>query len=868
MNRLQKKLRALWRRRQLDRDLEEEMRFHLEMAAEETGTHDARRRFGSPTAVKETCREMWAFTILEAWWRDVRYGLRMLLKNPGFTAVAVTALALGIGADTAMYTIVTGAFSWNMGLDDPNRIVILTPLDAANAREFASSYPDFRDFRSQLKSLSGLGAYQFDPVNLSDHNALPERYYCVKMSANGFSVVGQKPMLGRDFLPDDERLGAPPVLILGYHVWRDRYNQDPAIIGKTIRIDEIPRVVVGVMPWGRRFPEETDLWTPLVPDAAQEKRDNRSLMLFGRLADGVQLASARAESATVAQRLAGQYPDTNKNLSADIRPIMEITGLYFMRPLFVALFVAVAFVLLIACADVANMLLARGAGRSREISIRFAIGAGRIPIIRQLLLESVVLAIAGGFLGWLVALAGLRLFDSGVSVIPKPVWLHLSLDASALLYLTAISVGTGILFGLFPALRLVKTDINSALKDGSVGVVGSRFGLRLSKLLVASQMALCVVLLAGAGLMIRSVVNLYSTPIGVNTSGVLTMRLNLPEAKYVEPEKQIAFHDALKKRFESLPGVEVASLASNLPLGGWIPFSMQTDGVAIGSAEPPNSGAIITGSDYFRVMQVQPRRGRLFTGADTASSIPVAIVNESFATKFWPGQDPLGKRLRLIEEHSPELWLTVIGTVPDILQNIRQPLERDPLVYLPYAQKPQRQVFLAARTGIPPAKLAQAFRREVQSLDENLPVYDVRDLDNRIAENRLTARLLGAICSIFAGIATVLAAIGLYAVVAHAVKQRSEEIGLRIALGATTSDVARLVFAQGLRPLGPGLLVGLLLALATTRALRVTLVGVSSADPITFLTVVVVLILAAVLGCVVPARRAMQIDPIAALRSS
>lgn len=654
-----------------------------------------------------------------------------------------------------MYSIVNGALSWDFGLDNRDRITIVTSVNTGRSQEWGTSYPDFRDFRAQTKSLAGLAAYEFTPVNLSDHSALPERYYCAQMSANGFSVVQQKPMLGRDFIAEDERPGAPPVVMLTHHVWRDRYGQDPAIVGKTVRVDEVPRVVIGVMPPGRRLPEETDLWIPLVPDAAREQRNARGLWMFGRLGDGVSLASARAEFSALARGLAAQYPDTNKDITADVRPIMEITGLYYMKPLFFALFGAVGFVLLIACADVANMLLARAGERSREVSIRVAIGAGRVPIIRQLLLESVVLSVAGGFLGWLVAVGGLRWFDRGMGSAAKPVWLHLTLDPNALIYLAAISIGTGILFGLAPALRLAKTDVNAALKDGSSGVSASSFGLRLSNVLVTFQMAPCVVLLAGAGLMIRSALNLYSAPIGVNISNVLTMRIHLPEKKYATPESWKDFHENLSKRLSALPGVESASVASQLPLGSWTTFAFELEGGKNEEAQAPEIGGLIVGNNYFQTTQVQPRRGRVFTDTDGSAGPPVVLVNETFAEKYWRGEEALGKRLRVKEEQTFGPWLTVAGVVPDILQNFRHNLQHDPLIYFPFAERPARQMFLIARTQVPPTTLANAFRREVQRLDENLALDDVRSLEERIAESRLTVSLFGAIGTVFAGVATI-----------------------------------------------------------------------------------------------------------------
>ncbi len=866
MRRLRKKLRAIWMRRRLDRDLEDELRFHLEMKAEEgSSPQEARRRFGNPSALKEACREMWTFVTLETWWRDIRYALRTLGRSPGFTTVAVIALALGIGADTAMFTIVSGAFSWNAGLDRIDRVVFVSTTDASHSQEFGASYPDFRDFRAHVKSLTGLAAYSLIPVNLSDSSGLPDRYWCVQMSANGFSAVGQKPLFGRDFMPADERPGAPLVLMLGHHVWQQRYGADANILGKIVRVNEMPMTVIGVMPPDRRFPEETDLWTTLVPDSALDRRDNRRLMLFGRLADGVPMASARTEMDTLARQLATEYPDADKGLTATVLPILEIIGLYGLWPLFAALFTAVGFVLLIACADVANMLLARGAARAREISIRVAIGAGRSRIVRQLLVESVMLSVAGGFFGWLVALAGLRWFDAGTGMIVKPLWLHLSLDRTAFIYLAAISVATGILFGIAPALRLARIDINSSIKDGGNGAAGGIRGLSLSSALVVLEMALCVVLMAGAGLTIRSMLKFSSTPLGVDSSSVLTMRLNLPEAKYPRPADVASFHYRLKTQLESLPGVESAAVVSNLPRLGWEEFNYELEGGVPTPGRSPRIGGIVSSAGYFRVMRLTALRGRLFTDSDGVAGIPVVIVNQSFASRFWPGEDALGKHLRLVRGPAPQPWLTVVGVVPDVLQNRRELLERDPLIYLPFQQEPERGVFVVSRTRVPPVTLAQAFRREVQGLDENLPAYDVRPLDDVLSQG-LSPRLLAAMCSIFALIALVLASVGLYAVTAHSVSRRTQEIGIRIAMGGTERDILRMVFAQGMRPLALGLGIGLVLALGVTRVLRIVLAGVSPFDPVTFLGVVLVLVAAGVLGCAIPARRAIRVDPVAALR--
>ncbi len=865
MRRLFKKLRALRRRRQLDRDLDDELRFHLEMKTDELGDRaEAQRRIGNSTGLKEVCRELWSFSKLESWWQDIRFAFRMLVKTPGFTLVAVTALALGIGADTAVFTIASGAFAWNLGLEHVDRTVLIDLTDASHRQGFGVSYPDFRDLRTQTKSLAGLAAYQMNSVNLSDSQSLPDRAWGVKMSANGFFVSEQKPLLGRVFTPDDERPGAPAVVELTYHVWQDRYGKDPKILRKTIRVNDVPTTVIGVMPPGKRFPEETDLWIPLVPNAQLERHDNRSVTLFGRMANGVSMATVRREFNTLARRLAAQYPVTNGDLTADVQPFAVVTGAYNMRPLFAALWAAVGFVLLIACADVANMLLARGTGRMREVSIRVAIGAGRARIIRQLLVESTLLSFAGGLLGWLVALGGLRWFDAGTDGV-KPVWLHLSLDRTAFVYLAAISLATGILFGLAPALRLARIDVHTAMKDGGQGVTSARRALSIANLLVVFEMALCIVLLAGAGLMIRSTVNLYAAPIGVNTANVLTMRVNLSEAKYPLASDQTAFHIALKSRLDSLPGIDASGSTSNLPFGGALSLTYELEGAPPEPGRSPQIGGIIVSPGYFRVMQVKPRLGRTFTESDGIAGVPVVMVNETFARKFWPGENALGKHVRLVKDGS-QPWLTVIGIAPDILQNFRNPLKHDPLIYLPYAQEPQREMFIVSKTRVLPNAVARPLRRAVHDIDPNLAVYDVRTLENRLETDRLSATLLGGMFSVFAAVALVLAAVGLYAVISHSISQRIQEIGVRMAIGGTRRDILRLVYSQGMRPLALGMALGLPAAIAVSHVLRMALIGVSPGDPITLFAAVLVLLLAGVAGCAIPARRAVRVDPIVALR--
>jgi putative ABC transport system permease protein len=880
MNRFLKRIRAGWRRRQLDHDLEDELVFHKEMLhrdmQEEEGIEAAavHRRFGNPTLLKEACRDLWAFTWIETFWQDIRYAARTLLNSPGFTIVAVVALGLGIGANTTVYTVVSSALTFGMGVEHIERLVIITATDASRRDPFSQSYADYLDLRAEVKSIQALAAYRMIPVNVSDGTSLPERYSCVQMSANTFAVAGTKPVLGRDFTPDDSRPDATPVVMLAYHVWQDRYGKDPSILGRTIRVDEVPRTVIGVMPSKIQFPEEADLWTALVPDL-QSGRAARNVLLFGRLANGVKLQSARAEMDTIAHRLETKAPDSYQGLIVDVQPFLNIIGIYTVRRLLIAVVFAVGFVLLIACADVANLLLARAAARAREISIRIAIGAGRARIVRQLLVESVLLSAVAGVLGWLVAFASLRWFDVATSNARRPSWIHFSIDLHVFIYLAAISIGAGILFGLAPAFRLAKVDVNSAVKDGGHGASGGRRGQRLASALVVFEMVLCIVLLTGAGLMIRSAINTYSMKVGVNAANVLTMQINLPETKYPRTNDEVSFYRRLKTKLESLPGVEVVSLASSMPTGyvRYLPYELESQPPA-DPANRPFTAGLVVGADYFRVMQVRARRGRVFNESDGIAGAPAVIVNESFAAKAWPGEDPIGQRLRLAHEaglaHGPALepLLTVVGMVPDIQQNFQRPVEHAPLIYLPYGAgaDPQRVMFLIARTAVPPSSMAEAFRKEVQSLDENLPVFDVSTLEDRIALRRLDVGAFVILFTIFAGVALVLASVGLYAVVAHSVSQRTREIGVRMAVGGTAGDILRLVFWQGMRRIVIGLAVGLPLAAAVTFVLRAVLVGVAPGDPLSLAGAALVLILAGLLGCAIPARRAVRVDPVVALR--
>jgi predicted permease len=530
---------------------------------------------------------------------------------------------------------------------------------------------------------------------------------------------------------------------------------------------------------------------------------------------------------------------------------------------------AVGFVLLIACANLANLVLARAIGRSREISVRIALGAGRWRIIRQLLIESLMLSGLGGVFGWLIAKWGVRAYELAMG--HKASWLIVdyTMDSRVLSYLIAISVGTGLLFGLAPALRLSKLDVSASLKDGGRGATGGGRGKHLSSLLVVGEMALAVVLLAGAGLMIRSFLKIYTADMGVKTENVLIGEVDLP-ARYPSAESQISFFDRFKSRLETVPGVESVANAAAPPLWriGRVPYEIPGSPSTVVPEKGqgrPRLPVLTIGPGYFRTLGADVRAGRDFNDHDGASGVPVAIVNERLASSVWPGEDALGKRLRLFAGNAPGPWLTVVGVASNIIQNDQTRQKFDPLVYLPYRQKPLATMWVIARTGVPPGSLATAFRREIQSLDPDLPMYGPFALSNdRIVYT--DNAFYGALFLIFAAIALLLASVGLYAVIAHSVGQRTQEIGIRMAIGATARDILKLVFIQGMLPLGIGLTVGLAASLAVNQVLKSELVNVSPADPITLIVASASLILSATLGCLIPARRAMRVDPVVALR--
>ena len=800
---------------------------------------------------------------------DLRHAARGLRRSPGFALTAVVTLAVGIGVNAAVFTLSNAVlFSGFPSVEDNDRIVYI----ASDRSACCLSYPDFVDWRAQATSFEGMAIVHGVAVSLSDTAGFPDSRDATEISPETFRLVGARPILGRDFARGDEVPGAAPVAILSYGFWERRYGRDPAIVGRVIRVNSTPTTVIGVMPEGFAFPQKQDLWLPLVLTPNVLSRDRRDLWFaFGRLAEGATLENARAEMAAIGERLARDYPDDNR----DYRPAVRTFNEFFIGPnenvVYKTMWGAVAFVLLIACANLANLMLARAMGRTREISIRVALGAGRWRIVRQLVTESLMLAAAGGALGWWIAKGAVHLYslaERGPGFISWRV-LDYTMDYEVLAYLAVITIGTGVLFGLTPAGRLSKLDVNASLRDGDRGAGVSVAGTRLSSLLVTAEVALAVVLLTGAGLMIRSYLSVSTTDPGVTMENVLTGYAQLPASRYSGAEEQTAFFERIEQRLEALPGVESVTFASALPTWGSRPAPYElADQAPVGDERQLETAALVVGPDYFRTLRAPLLAGREFQNGDDGAGLPVAIVNEHFASRHWPGEEALGKRLRLFEGATPGAWLTVVGVASNIVQSNAMRQAFEPIVYVSHRQTSRGGLWVLARTRVAPASLANDFRREVQALDADLPVMlGPYALEERIAEGYWDSELYAVLFLVFAATALLLAGVGIYAIVSYSVSRQTRDIGVRVAIGANVRDILVLVFRQGMMPVGIGVLIGIAVSLGVARVLGSMLAQVSPTDPAVFAVATGVLVLVAMLGCWIPARRAVRIDPVAALRA-
>jgi len=803
----------------------------------------------------------------------LKHAFRMLVKDPWFTLVAVLALGLGIGVNSTVFTFVNAVLLRGLPFPNSDQIVHLTSRNTAEGNTDAVSYPDFLDWRAQARSLSSLAAYRQTPMNISDSGHPPERANGVRVSTNAFSIIGEAPIRGRDFKEGEDAKGTEPVAIIGYGLWKTRYGSDPNVIGKSIRINDVPTTVIGIMAEGMKFPTNTDVWMPLVPDTDMERRDARAMNLFGRLAPGVTLKQAQTELTGINKNLERQYPDTNKSIDAEIMTFNQRFNGGPIRIVFLALMGAVGFVLLIACANVANLLLSRSARRSREMALRIALGASRGRVIRQLLVESTLLAFLGGVLGWLLSLVGVRLFDMAVADVGKPYWIKFTMDTTVFAFLVAVCFATGIIFGIVPALQVSKTNLNEILKESGRGNAGGRRARWMASSMVVAELALTIVLLAGAGLMIRSFMKLYSMDIGVDTSRMLTMRLTLPDKKYPTPEKRRLFYESLLPRLAAIPGVAASSITSAPPGNGAGSRGIEFEGRP--EADPkkvPQVTTMYVSESYFDTIGVTPRQGRLLGEPDGKPGSEALVVNARFAAQYFPNEDVLGKRIRFKapatgpDAQKPNPWLTIVGVTPTVRQRNVQDVDPDAVIYASYRLDPPFGTALLLRGRGEPGALTSAVREAVQATDPDQPVFGVQTMEQAFAQQRWPYRVFGTMFTIFAIIALVLSSVGIYAVTAYSVTQRTQEIGVRMALGAQSRQVSWLILRRGLVQLAIGLALGTAGALAAAPVLQALLVQIKPTDPVTLVGIGVVFTIVTVCACLIPARRATRLDPLTALR--
>jgi putative ABC transport system permease protein len=804
-------------------------------------------------------------------WQDLRYGARMLLRNPGFTGVVVLALALGIGANTAIFSVVNAVLLRPLPFEHPEQLVMVWGFSRINDNtRGVLSAPDARDLIEQSQTLEYLAPYQQSGTTLASGDET-QRIYGANVPADIFPLLRTKPLLGRTFTREEDVTGGPPVVVISQLLWQRDFASDPSIVGKEIRLGNKPYTVLGVMPADFRFPirsERPDYWMPISASpsfiASKETRGNRSLRVVARLRAGVTLEQARSDLDTIARRLEAQYPDTNTGLSFAPTPLHEDV-VRDIRPALLVILGAVGFVLLIACANVANLLLARGAARQKEIAIRTALGAGRLRIMRQLLTESVLLSALGGGLGLLIAMWGVDLL---VAVSPQdlPRVRESGLDLNVLLFTAGVSLLTGLFFGLAPALKASKLDLNEALKEGGRGSTESLRRNRVRSLLVISEVALSLVLLIGAGLLIRSFVSLLNVHPGFEVPALLVVEMPLSRAKYASPEQQTTYVKQLIERTSTLPGVDSVAAVNILPLSGngrQSSFTIEGRPPVPPGQEPDAEVSTVT-PDYFRAMGIPVRSGRTFTERDTKDAPGVVVISETLARRNFPGEEPVGKRLRLDDAQPP---YQIIGIVADIHH---EGLEREvyPEYYLSSLQSPERQVNLIVRAapGTEPASLQPSVRQAIKQLDGDQIIWDSKTMRQLLAESVSARRFNMLLLGLFASLALILASVGIYGVMSYSVTQRTHEIGIRMALGAQTRDVLRLVVTQGMTLTLVGVVVGLIAAFAVTRVMTSLLFGVTATDAPTFIAVSLLLAGIALLACLIPARRATRVDPMVALR--
>lgn len=869
---------TVFRREQLDCELDTEIRSHIELAAEDYVRHgmppaeaqrEARLRFGAVEASKDAHRDARGLAWLEGLLYGLRFAVRSLARDRGFTLTAVATLALAIGLNVAVFAVVnTMLFRGFPLVKDNDRLIYMQ--ERYTLRTCCLLYPDFLAWREQAKSFQEMAMAGGKLISLKD-GAGARDASVTTLTANTFHLLGVAPVMGRDFTAADEVAGAPQVLMLTYRAWL-RFGKRPDIIGRVVTIDKAPATVIGVMPEGFDFPSHGLFWMPLQPTTDMLDRKPGGYMVVGRLADGASKATAQAELDVINRRLENEFPATNKGVRARLFNYAQFELGPDAATIYGSLWTAALFVLLIACANLANLTLTRTLGRAREFATRIALGAGPWRLVRQIFGESLLVAAAGGAIGWWLARWGVRVWADATW--SQYVVLDYSSDAGTIEYLLGITLAAALLFGLLPVARNLRPASNVSLQGDGRGATIGHGVKRIASVLVAGQMTLAVVLLAGAGVLARSLWNIVGANVGVKDADkVLIGSVGVSREDYASANARNAFWGRLRSKVMATPGVESVSTANAIPVGNPSSMAFELGGGQTGAREKPTVTTIAAGAGYVHTVGARIIEGREFLDSDRPGSPPVAIVNQSFAAQYWRGQDPVGKRLRVIRDNQPSEWSTVVGVVSNVMQN--RPL-RDrfvPVVYVAFRQNPSTRAFLFVRTRAPAGELTASVRRIIEGDAPGIELEDYSTLAASFAFDRgrmdLEHAELGknaAVAPVFAGIALLLAVVGVYAVVAHFVRQRTKEIGIRLAIGATSGDVSLLILREGMLPVVTGLVFGLAAALAVNRVLRSQLVNVSPYDAVTFTVAPLVLICVALAACLLPIRQATGVDPAAALR--
>jgi putative ABC transport system permease protein len=875
-------IRRVIHRRRAERELDEEIRAHLEMEVErnvadgmspEEARTAALRSFGSVALSKEDSRAMWGLGSLEIFWQDLRYGVRMLLKNPGFTTIAVLTLALGIGANTAIFSVINVLLLRSLPFAEADRLVTIweTHPDIPRA---PVSIPDFQDWRAQAQSFEEMAVHsdRYRNATLTGQGE-PAQVQGSFISQNLFPLLGLKPLLGRNFLPEEEQRGANRVVILSHALWRRIFAGDPGVVGKSVQLNGGAFTVVGVM--GEQYPLDMDVWLPLSHLSAEDftTRRHHRLSVIGRLKPGVTIEQARGEMEAISARLQQAYPASNKNVSVGLAPLRnQLVG--NLRPVVLLIFASVALVLLIACVNVSNLLLAQAEGRRREFALRAALGAGRGRLARQLLLESMLLSLLGGGAGLALAIWSMPLLRAGLLEMAEtkvPGLETIELDPVTLAFTFGVSLLAGVLFGMLPATQSSRVDLNQALKECGKSSAGVK-RRNLSHALVVAEVALAAVVLVGAGLLVRSLNRLLQVDPGFRADHLLSLKISLPPMRYSgsqQADEQVNnFYRQLTQRIQALPGVEMAATIDQLPLarsGAVVGF--WAEGRQPDTGKEPIMQMRSVDHRFFDLMRIPLLSGRFFSEAEIASNPrSYVIVNETLARRFFPHQDPVGKRIFVRGPRNEPIAFPVIGVVADIKDvGLDAPVE--PETYFPGTG---REAVLLARTTVDPLSLAPAVRQSALSIEPALSLPQARSVEEILGASYARRRLAAGLLSVFALLALLLAAVGIYGVVAYSVTQRAQEIGVRMALGAQASDVLKLVIGRGIVPVSLGLAFGLAGAFALSRSLtRLTaglLFEVRATDPATFTAIALLLMVVALLACYLPARRGTKVDPLAALK--